>query len=69
MGRRGRYEFYESTDRLWYWRFRASNGQITKTGAEGFDSEYNVKRAILVDRLPAPIAALRKINANWHEPY
>jgi uncharacterized protein YegP (UPF0339 family) len=30
----------------WRWRLRAANGQIIATGGEGYDSKFNVERAI-----------------------
>ena len=30
----------------WRWRLRAVNGQIIATGGEGYDSKFNVERAI-----------------------
>ena len=40
------WEFFPGADRKWYWHFEAANGEITADGAEGYDSESNVRRAI-----------------------
>lgn len=40
-------EYYESTDKKWYWRVRnIKNKKIILTGAEGYHSKGNVIRAI-----------------------
>jgi uncharacterized protein YegP (UPF0339 family) len=40
-----RFEYW-NTGTQWYWHLVAGNGYIIADGSEGYDSEYNVKRAI-----------------------
>jgi uncharacterized protein YegP (UPF0339 family) len=40
------WEYYEDDAQEWRWRFQANNNKVIADGAEGYDSKYNVKRAI-----------------------
>ncbi|MBT9391778.1 YegP family protein [Hymenobacter sp. NST-14] len=40
------WEYYEDNDQQWRWRFQAGNNKVIADSAEGYVSEYNVKRAI-----------------------
>lgn len=40
-----KFEIYKRSDDQWSWRLKSSNGQITATAGEGFDSKSNATRA------------------------
>jgi uncharacterized protein YegP (UPF0339 family) len=46
MKKRGRISYYQGRDKLWYWQLRAGNSQIIATGAEGYASRRNARRAV-----------------------
>jgi uncharacterized protein YegP (UPF0339 family) len=41
-----RIEIYEDTQGEWRWSLLASNGRILADGAEGYETESSVKRAV-----------------------
>lgn len=41
-----RFNYYQGSDHLWYWRLIDGNNKIVAIGGEGYASEYNVMRAI-----------------------
>ncbi len=45
-GNGAEYEYFPGEDGQLYWHFQANNNHIIADGAEGYVSEYNVKRAI-----------------------
>jgi uncharacterized protein YegP (UPF0339 family) len=45
-GMKTRFEFFQGKDGKWYWRAKAPNGRIIADGAEGYDSDHNVWRAV-----------------------
>jgi uncharacterized protein YegP (UPF0339 family) len=45
MKARTQIEYYQGAGGQWYWRCRHKNGHIVATGAEGYASKSNVKRA------------------------
>ena len=41
-----KFEYYQGSDNLWYWRLRDGNIKIVADGSEGYVSKSNVLRAI-----------------------
>ncbi|WP_158589418.1 YegP family protein [Halococcus sp. IIIV-5B] len=57
------FEYYEGSDRDYYWRLRESNGKIVADGSEGYSSESNVKRAIENVKQEVPNASVVEVNS------
>jgi hypothetical protein len=53
-------EYYPGADQLWYWRYRANNGQVTCTGHEGYATKWNAKRAARKTGLSLVFASSRE---------
>lgn len=60
------FEIYEGNaprldqPRLWYWRYRAKNGEVIADGAEGYASAANAFRAARRFKFLAPFARVQQ---------
>ncbi len=54
----GKFETYLDLTAKWRWRLLADNGYIVADSAEGYESKYNVDRAIHLVKIIAPSAEI-----------
>lgn len=61
--RTDKFEYWRASDGDWWWRFRASNGQIIAGSTEGYKNEAHCLQMIGRIRGGSPEATIMKVEA------